>query len=153
MVDRALKLDDLTIRRIFGSEDAESEEPDRVKEYFLVNGAYQDLITDLPLRIVTGHKGVGKSALLKRAYLEDVEKGILAVQIQPNDIAELMISNSSEAFIQKIERWKSGIKRIVAAKTVEKLIERGFDSVDSTRFKSIGLNATKFGVYPLRTGN
>jgi hypothetical protein len=117
----AAKFDDYTIRRIFGSEDAESENSERLKQYFLKNGAYDDLRSPLPLRIVVGHKGVGKSALLKMSYIEDVENNILAVEIQPNDISELMISVPNESFIQKIERWKAGIRRIVARKAIENL--------------------------------
>jgi hypothetical protein len=139
-----LRFDDFTVRRIFGSEDAESEEPERLKQYFLVNGAYNDLRAPLPLRIVVGHKGVGKSALLKRAYLEDVENNILAVEIKPNDISELMISPSGESFIQKIERWKSGIKRIVAEKAVSILVEDGYDKLVGEDAKKMGTSATKF---------
>lgn len=139
-----LKFDDYTVRRIFGSEDAESEDIERLKQYFLVNGAYNDLRAPLPLRILVGHKGVGKSALLKRAFLDDVEKKILAVEIKPNDISELMISPSGESFIQKIERWKSGIRRIVAEKAVSSLIEDGYESAVGEAGKKIGSSTTKF---------
>jgi hypothetical protein len=139
-----LKFDDYTVRRIFGSEDAESEEPERLKEYFLDNGAYNDLRSPLPLRIVVGHKGVGKSALLKRAYLDDLDNKILAIEIQPNDISELMVPSSTESFIQKIERWKTGIKRIVAEKAVNSLLDDGYDRVAGDGFKGIALSATGF---------
>lgn len=139
-----LKFDDFTVRRIFGSEDAESEEPERLKQYFLVNGAYNDLLSPLPLRIIIGHKGVGKSALLKRAYLEDTEKGILAVEIKPNDISELMVSPVGESFIQRIERWKSGIKRIVAQKTIGSLIQDGYDSVSRESIADTAIKTTAF---------
>jgi hypothetical protein len=93
---------------------------------------------------VVGHKGVGKSALLKRAYLDDVEKQILAVEIKPNDISELMISPTGESFIQKIERWKSGIRRIVAQKAVNGLINDGYDAVAGEKVSQIGASTTKF---------
>lgn len=139
-----LKFDDYTVRRVFGSEDAESEDPERLKEYFLKNGAYEDLLSPLPLRIVVGHKGVGKSALLKRAYLDDVDKNTLAVEIQPNDISELMISPQGESFIQKIDRWKSGIKRIVAEKVVNTLLAEGYDAVGGDKGRRFGSSATNF---------
>lgn len=140
----AITFDDVTVRKLFGSEDAESEDPERLKEYFLNNGAYNDLNAPLPLRIVTGHKGVGKSALLKRAFLDDQENNILAVEIQPNDIAELMASAQDEPFIQKIERWKSGIKRIVAQKAVDSMISGSIDSATKEKFQSAGQKATAF---------
>ncbi|WP_137752066.1 hypothetical protein [Sphingopyxis sp. L1A2A] len=140
----AITFDDVTVRKLFGSEDAESEDPERLKEYFLNNGAYNDLNAPLPLRIVTGHKGVGKSALLKRAFLDDQENNILAVEIQPNDIAELMASAPDEPFIQKIERWKSGIKRIVAQKAVDSMISGSIDNATQEKFQNAGQKATAF---------
>lgn len=138
------RFDDYTVRRIFGSEDAESEEPERLKEYFLVNGAYHDLLSPLPLRIVVGHKGVGKSALLKRAHLDDLEQNILSVEIKPNDISELMVAPIGESFIQKIERWKTGISRIVAEKAVKNLLEDGYDAVGNAQAKTVTMSTTRF---------
>lgn len=140
----AISFDDATVRKIFGSEAAESEDPERLKEYFLKNGAYDDLTADLPLRIVTGHKGVGKSALLRRAYLDDLDRDVLAVEIQPNDISELMATKGHESFIQKIERWKSGIKRIVAQKAVDSLIVNPVDSIANFGQINLGQRTTAF---------
>lgn len=141
------KFDDYTIRSIFGSEDAESENSARLKQYFLKNGAYEDLKSPLPLRIVVGHKGVGKSALLRMSYLEDIESKTLAVEIQPNDISELMISVQNESFIQKIERWKAGIRRIVAKKAIENLASEGADQFLNDKWlgsiKKIGNSLTQ----------
>lgn len=81
-----MKFTDSKIEELFGAEDAEGEPKARFKEYFVENKAYELLKEDLPLRILVGHKGVGKSALLKRAYLDDEEEGRLAVFIQPSDI-------------------------------------------------------------------
>ena len=67
----ALTFDDVQIRQLFGSEDAENEDSARFKEYFVRNRAYENLVADLPLRILVGHKGVGKSALLRHAYKID----------------------------------------------------------------------------------
>lgn len=138
------KFDDFTVRRLFGSEDAESEDPERFKEYFLRNGAYEDLVAPLPLRIVVGHKGVGKSALLRRSYLEDVENRILAVEIQPNDISELMAGGANESFIQKIERWKSGIRRIVAQKAINQFIYDGLDRIEYDAVAQVGKGIASF---------
>ena len=68
-----MKLDfsDLQIRQLFGSEDAETEKSDRFHEYFVKNRAYENLRAELPLRILVGHKGVGKSALLRFSFDEE----------------------------------------------------------------------------------
>lgn len=114
-----MKFTDETIRRIFGSEDAESEDPERFKEYFVRNGAFTDLKAELPLRIVVGHKGVGKSALLRRAYEQDIENGQLAVFIQPADIASLLKDSSTVDINQKIEAWKAAIELVIARKAID----------------------------------
>jgi predicted ATPase len=66
--------DDANIEELFGAEDAENERPERFKEYFYYNHAYESLIAELPVRILVGHKGVGKSALLKRAFLARIRR-------------------------------------------------------------------------------
>lgn len=136
------RFNDLIARQLFGSEDAESENPERFKQYFIQNGAYEDLRAPLPLRIVTGHKGVGKSALLRRSYLDDVDNNILAVEIQPNDISGLMANTTGESFLEKIERWKNGINRIVADKAVSKILEGSFDVIRNETLSTIGRNVT-----------
>ena len=62
---------DENVAKLFGAEAAEDEPEDRFRQYFFYNQTYENLISQLPLRILVGHKGVGKSALLKRAYLSD----------------------------------------------------------------------------------
>ena len=69
-----LRFDDETIEKIFGAEDAENEIPERFKEYFYYSKTYENITNSLPIRILVGHKGVGKSALLRRAHIDDIEK-------------------------------------------------------------------------------
>lgn len=117
-----LQFDDETIERLFGAEDAEGEKPDRFKQYFFFNQAYQNLTADLPIRIVVGHKGVGKSALLRRAFLDDAERGHLALFIQPNDITGLWQNLGSKSLNELIEDWKSGIESLVSEKAIRSLV-------------------------------
>jgi hypothetical protein len=81
------KFTDETIERLFGAEDAENETDDRFREYFVFNQSYESVRSSLPIRIVVGHKGIGKSALLRRAFLEDRDQRNLAVWLRPNDLA------------------------------------------------------------------
>lgn len=104
------QFDDLTIERIFGADDAENENPERFKEYFYRNRAYESVVADLPYRILVGHKGVGKSALLKRAFLEDQEKSTPSVWLKPNDIVDVRAAAAGQSdFILRIEEWKKGL--------------------------------------------
>jgi len=68
------EFDDVNIQKMFGADDAENESGERFKEYFYYNHAYESLTSELSVRVLVGHKGVGKSALLKRAFLTDQEK-------------------------------------------------------------------------------
>lgn len=112
------KFDDETIARIFGNEDAENEEPSRLKEYFFRNRAYESLKADLPVRILVGHKGVGKSALLRFCYLEDQEDELLALWIRPNDVFS-NVDTKASSFVSLIENWKIGISTLIVKKALE----------------------------------
>lgn len=102
--------DDSTIEKIFGADDAENENPARFKEYFYKNRAFESLTAELPVRVLVGHKGVGKSALLRKAYMEDEERGILSIWLKPNDIVDIKTQASGSGdFILKIEAWKKGL--------------------------------------------
>lgn len=104
------QFDDVTIEKIFGADDAENEDPTRFKEYFYRNRAYDSLVSDLSARILVGHKGIGKSALLKRAYLDDQEKGLPSIWLRPNDIVDVRTAALAKSdFILRIEEWKRGL--------------------------------------------
>lgn len=105
---------DAEIVRLFGYEDAENERPDRLKEYFFRNRAYENLVGGLPIRVLVGHKGVGKSALLKIAYLEDTEKNELAIWLRPDDLRDVA-DPSGRSFVQLINDWKSGLTHKIFA--------------------------------------
>lgn len=99
-----------TIERIFGADDAENEDPVRFKEYFYKNRAYDSLVANLGYRILVGHKGVGKSALLKRAFLEDQEHDTPSIWLRPNDIVDVRSAAARQTdFILRIEEWKRGL--------------------------------------------
>lgn len=116
-----LKFTDDIIVKLFGAEDAENESEDRFKQYFYYNTAYENIRANLPIRIVVGHKGVGKSALLKRSYLEDEDENRLAVWIKPNEIELLRGDLESKSLNQLIEDWKLGIFRIIVDHASRKL--------------------------------
>lgn len=150
---------EIEIAKLFGSEAAESEDPTRLKEYYVKSNIYSQVITDLPLRILVGHKGTGKSALFQVAMQEESEKNRLTILIKPDDIADLDI-NSDEP-LKLIRSWKVGIMEIIAKKALvsfgklsevhdwkDKLKDYGgklFDFISSslTSSDSINLDETK----------
>lgn len=110
--------DDQTLAKLFGAEDAENEDPERLKEYFFKNKAYEGLKADLPIRVLVGYKGVGKSAILKVCYLEDVEDDVLSLWVRPNDVFGA-IASDADSFLQLIENWKSGLSTLIVKKSLE----------------------------------
>ncbi|GLP86528.1 P-loop ATPase, Sll1717 family [Tritonibacter mobilis] len=113
-----LTFDDETISNLFGAEDAENEYPERLKEYFFRNKAYESLKADLPIRVVVGYKGVGKSALLKICHLEDLEDEVLSLWVRPNDVFG-NIDTKANSFLQLIENWKTGLSTLIVRKALE----------------------------------
>ncbi|NOU46390.1 MAG: AAA family ATPase [Bacteroidales bacterium] len=107
---------DENIQSLFGFEDAESEPIDRLREYYFKKDTFGRVEADLPIRILVGHKGTGKSALFKVAISEEREKGNLPILIKPDDIAEL--GKSDENFLLRIRQWKYGLIKIIGSKVL-----------------------------------
>lgn len=107
------------INRLFGQEAAEDEDFDRLQSYYIKNKTHAKLTANLPLRILVGHKGIGKSAIFTIARHEDMEENRLSILIRPDDIAN--IGNDEANFSQMIRDWKNGLISIVAEKVFENL--------------------------------
>lgn len=105
------------IRKLFGFEDAESEPIERLKQYYFKNDSYEEVLSDLPLRLLVGHKGVGKSALFKVAMQEQKSQGHLTILIKPDDIAE--IGEKHDTLLLSINKWKFGLSSIITEKVLE----------------------------------
>ncbi|HDS1578685.1 TPA: ATP-binding protein [Stenotrophomonas maltophilia] len=109
-----LTFSELQISQLFGHEAAESESIERLRDYYFKNDTYDQVTSDLPVRIVVGHKGVGKSALFAVALAEAQEEGRLAIMIRPDDILELGTDPSD--FLRTIRNWKDGLVAIIGEK-------------------------------------
>lgn len=101
------------IQGLFGSLAAEDENIDRLKKYFFKNDTYNKIHNFMPLRILVAHKGIGKSAIFKVSYLENIEKNILSLWVKPDDIAELGKADETVDFLQLIRDWKLGLNEII----------------------------------------
>ena len=116
---------DIEIERIFGADDAENETQERFLQYFYTNSAYDSLRSDLPIRIVVGHKGVGKSALLKRASIEDKALSVFSLWLKPNELIYITSEfGLSPSFIERIEAWKKGIMSFIAKSISEQVYRK-----------------------------
>lgn len=112
--DIIMDFNEYELQKLFGHEAAENEDPERLKEYYFKNKVYEQVVNDLALRIVVGHKGIGKSALFKVAIDEESERNRLTLLIQPDDIVE--IGENTDDFLKLIRDWKLGITNIIVQK-------------------------------------
>ena len=112
-----MKFTEETIKELFGPEAAEDESANRLKEYYFKGDVYEKIHNQLPLKILVGHKGIGKSAAFKISYLENQEKNNVTVWIRPDDIMELC--NDDVNFLKQIRDWKIGLSSIITNKVLE----------------------------------
>lgn len=113
----SLRFTDDVIQQIFGHEAAEDENIDRLKQYYFKGKIYEKVTVNLPLRILVGHKGIGKSALFKIAMREQRGCSDLPLLIRPDDI--LGLGTHTGDFLHTIREWKHGLQEIIAKKTLE----------------------------------
>jgi hypothetical protein len=107
------------IQKLFGHEAAEDEDPARLREYYFKTSVFEQVAADLPLRVLVGHKGIGKSALFQVAMHEDRQRNRVAILIKPDDISGLATDTSD--FLKTIRYWKVGLLEIVARKVLTSL--------------------------------
>ncbi|HYL62087.1 MAG TPA: hypothetical protein VE077_05645 [Candidatus Methylomirabilis sp.] len=114
-----LKFTDEQIQKIFGHEAAEDEEPQRLKSYYFKSSVFEKVTAELGLRVLVGHKGIGKSALFTVAMQEERDRGQLPVLIRPDDIAGIHTNDGD--FLDVIRQWKHGLQQIIAGKALQAL--------------------------------
>lgn len=105
-----VKFDETSIQRLFGHEAAEDEDVTRLREYYFKSSTYDQVNTDLPLRILVGHKGIGKSALFTVALAEHAERREIAIVIRPDDVLDIV---QSADFLSMVRQWKSGLRKLI----------------------------------------
>jgi hypothetical protein len=106
-----------TIQEIFGHDAAEDELPERLKAYYFKSSIFEKVTAPAKLRILVGHKGIGKSALFTVAMQEERDHGKLPILIRPDDIAG--IGHDSTDFLETITAWKNGLQEIICKKVLD----------------------------------
>ena len=102
------------IAKLFGAEAAEDEDFGRLQSYYLKNKTHEKVTSNLPLRILVGHKGIGKSAIFTMARHEDLRENRLSMLIRPDDVDD--ITKDISDFSQMIRAWKQGLQAIIVKK-------------------------------------
>ena len=108
---------DNAIQSLFGNEAAENENIARLRQYYVKSDPFERMTGDAPLRILVGHKGIGKSALVKVALAEAAERGEVAILVRPDDIHGVAAKDAD--ILELIREWKDGLTTIIAKKVVE----------------------------------
>lgn len=131
---RELSFSEAEIQALFGHEAAEDEDLDRLRGYYFKTSTYAAVATDLPLRILVGHKGIGKSALFQVAMAEDREAHKIAILIKPDDVSDLGTDTTN--FLKTVRTWKLGLLEIIAANVLRSFGGSGDDV--SSKLKRFG---------------
>lgn len=114
------------IQSLFGDEAADFEDIGRLRSYYVKTCVYDQFRANLPLRILVGHKGIGKSALFRVAMSEDTDANELAILIRPDDIAN--IGGDTSNFLMLIRAWKTGLSELIAHKVLT-FVGKGAESL------------------------
>tara|TARA_R110001583_G_scaffold195363_1_gene372292 strand:- start:17 stop:274 length:258 start_codon:yes stop_codon:yes gene_type:complete len=77
-----VKFTEENIAEIFGHEAAEDEDINRLRAYYFKGKVYSQVANELPIRILVGHKGIGKSALFHVAKAEQDQEKKLTLLIK-----------------------------------------------------------------------
>lgn len=141
-----LSFDEQTIQSIFGHEAAEDEEPSRLRQYYFKSSVYDQVTAPVPLRILVGHKGIGKSALFQVAMSEDESADRLTLVIQPDDILDM--AEDTHDFLKTVRLWKVGLLELLANKAVVGL--GGVPENYKSRLGTFGGKLTEFLLHSVK---
>ena len=114
-----IEFTDENVSKLFGKEAAEDEDFDRLQAYYIKSRTHEKVTANLALRLLIGHKGIGKSAIFAMARHEDIANHRVSVLIRPDDISS--IGKGTNDFDQMIRDWKSGMIKIITDKICENL--------------------------------
>lgn len=128
------------IRELFGDLAAEDEKMERFSSYFVKTDVYEKIHNFLPIRILVAHKGIGKSAVFRMSYLENLKDNVLSIWVRPDDILGLANTEDETDPLNLIRQWKSGLEELLVEKVLSKFdISEGNDSINQ-----ISRNGLKF---------
>jgi hypothetical protein len=125
---------DETIEKIFGADEAEGESDERFLQYFYYNQAYASVRSDLSIRVLVGHKGVGKSAVIKRAFLADKEENKTAVLLKAQTVSGYQETRDSNGNLIALgETWKKTLLYAV----IERLLAEEYSAEQEVALSEI----------------
>ncbi len=122
------KFDPVTVRDLFGSLDAEQEDIERFKDYFVTNNFYELFVADFPLRIAVGNKGSGKSAMLRASRLQAMSRSdCIPVSLTASDLIT-EVEELPPNILRAINHWKAVFAAAAAGQIFTDAISGGSKS-------------------------
>lgn len=134
------------IRELFGDLAAEDEDKERFSSYFIKTDVYTKIHNFLPIRILVAHKGIGKSAVFRMSYLENIKDNVLSIWVKPDAILKLANTGDDADPLELIRQWKSGLEELLVEKIVSNFnISNESDTLNQISSKGLKL-AERIGV-------
>src|SRR5208282_2018355 len=134
------------IEELFGTEAAEQEDSLRLRKYFFKNKTYEDIKANLPLRILVAHKGIGKSAMFKVCFSEDIDRKDLSLWVRPDDLQDFKFDDTTD-LNALIRNWKTGLIDLITNKIVSFVGDTHDASVSRTLARTGGVFVNSLLVY------
>ncbi|MDE6663112.1 MAG: cold shock domain-containing protein [Lachnospiraceae bacterium] len=114
--DKVIDFSEEQIREMFGDLAAEDEKKERFSSYFIKTDVYEKIHNFLPIRILVAHKGIGKSAVFRMSYLENLKDNVLSIWVKPDDILGIANTEDENDPLEMIRQWKSGLEELLVEK-------------------------------------
>ncbi|GFH42425.1 hypothetical protein Hs30E_09760 [Lactococcus hodotermopsidis] len=117
-MNEKIDFNDCQIEQLFGTLAAEDDEVGKFESYFLKTDVYNQIHNDMKLRILVAQKGVGKSAVFKKSFLEDEKECQLSLWVRPDDIADIAKTSNKKDTLELIKLWKQGLDELIIRKVL-----------------------------------
>ena len=121
---------------MFGDLAAEDENEDRFNAYFIKTDVYEKIHNFLPIRVLVAHKGVGKSAVFRMSYLENLKNNVLSIWVKPDDILGIANTGDETNSLEMIRQWKTGLEKLLVEKVISNFNISKDNGIANKIFKS-----------------
>lgn len=137
---RVVDFSEEQIREMFGDLAAEDEERERFSSYFIKTDVYKKIHNFLPIRVLVAHKGIGKSAVFRMSYLENIKDDVLSIWVKPDDILGIANTGGKTDTLEMIRQWKTGLEELLVEKVASNFnISKDNDVINQISRKGLRL--------------
>ena len=128
---------------LFGLDESSQEEDRRFDQYFIRSSPYEDSVSKQNIVILVGHKGSGKSSILKKSH-NDLSKSQMSISLDPTSILAGSTDLNQENYSAVVAHWQERLQKIIA----EEILINKFSLPNQARnIRKIGMAATGLAKY------